>query len=152
MAILESLPGLEVTVCMDGQPLEEYDDNEEEEVGETPVAQYQAAKTVSKYIESASEKEFSINITLGTAFTMDFESLMAPIRMDGKFVAGPVMLKKRYLGSMRGSRILTPLSRTVHGVHSPAPGNDERILLRKFKFGKIDTSKLLLLITAVLAG
>jgi len=65
MAVLDGLPGLEVFVCIDGQPIQEYNDDEEEEVAQTPVAEYQAAKTVSKFVESISDKEFSIQIARG---------------------------------------------------------------------------------------
>lgn len=65
MAILNSLPGLEVFAYIDGEPLEEYNDDEEEELEETLVTEHQAASTVSKYVESASDKEFYITLYLG---------------------------------------------------------------------------------------
>lgn len=145
MAILKSLPGLEVTIRVDGKPLQEYDDDEEEEaeVEETPVAEYQAAKTVSKYVEVASDKEFLISITLWTSFKMDFEALMAPIKIDGKHVIEVAISKQDNAENIRGSRILHPLGLETKGASVPAPGNKGRELLRKFKFERIETSKLL---------
>jgi hypothetical protein len=152
MAILNSLPGLEVFVCIDGEPLEEYNDNEEEEVEETLVAEHQAASTVSKYVESASDKEFYINIVLGTSFKMDCETLMAPIKIDGKFIIETVFVRKSFPNSIQGPRILSTISRNVQGVVVPAPGNQEQDLVQKFKFTKIDTSELLLPISTVIIG
>ncbi len=90
MAVLDGLPGLEVLVCMDGQPLEEYDDDEEEAIADTPIAEHQAAKTISKFVESVSEKEFSIRILLRSPFVMDYDSLKSPIYIDGKWCREPV--------------------------------------------------------------
>lgn len=36
MAVLPDLPGIEVTVCVDGEPLEEYD-NDDDEIETDPV-------------------------------------------------------------------------------------------------------------------
>jgi hypothetical protein len=51
MAILPDLPGVAVTVFINGKPAKEFD-NRESEVVKGEVAQYQASKTVSKFIQS----------------------------------------------------------------------------------------------------
>jgi hypothetical protein len=142
MAVLDAIPGLKVFICIDGKPLEEYDDDEEEEVEVTPIAEYQAAKTVRKYVESISDTEFSIKIMLETPFVMDYESLMAPIAIDGKHMLETVIVKERYPINIRESRVVSAVSRIVPGIGIRAPGNEEHELLQKFKFAKIDTSKL----------
>jgi hypothetical protein len=152
MAILNSLPGLEVFVCIDGEPLEEYNDDKEEEVEETLVAEHQAASTVSEYVESTSDKEFYINIVLGTSFKMDCETLMAPIKIDGKFIIETVFVRKSFPNSIQGPRIPSTISRNVQSVIVPAPGNQEQDLVQKSKFTKIDTSELLLPISTVIIG
>ncbi|KAI4629254.1 uncharacterized protein J4E87_003516 [Alternaria ethzedia] len=50
MAIDPDHPGLEVTICVDGQPLPEYEDEDEDP----------APKTTTKYIEARSDSHFSI--------------------------------------------------------------------------------------------
>ncbi|KAH6875378.1 hypothetical protein BKA58DRAFT_119998 [Alternaria rosae] len=50
MAIASEHPGLEVTICVDGQPLPEYEDDDEDP----------APKTTTKYIEARSDRHFSI--------------------------------------------------------------------------------------------
>ncbi|KAE9368742.1 hypothetical protein N431DRAFT_494137 [Stipitochalara longipes BDJ] len=140
MAVLDTLRGLDVSICIDGQPLKEYDDDEEEEVQETPVAEYQAARTVRKYVESVSDKEFEVKIVLGTSFVMDYDCIMAPITIDGKRMIETVIVKARQGHIVRGSRFLSQVTRTVRGVTRPAPGANEQEFLRKFRFEKIGTT------------
>jgi hypothetical protein len=146
MAILDSIPGLAVFVCVDGKPLEEYDDDDDDEgeVEHTQVAEYQAARTVSKFVESVSDKEFSICANLETSFVMDCASLLFPINIDGKLCWEGVVAKSSMPLSIRGSRVVSKVTRIAQGVKVAAPGNEEREFLQKFKFAKIDTSKLLL--------
>ena len=143
MAVLDDLPGLGVSICIDGQPVEEYNDDEEEEVAETPIAEYQAAKTISKFVESISDKEFSIRIALESPFVMDYDSLLCPIHIDGKWRNEPVLQKVDHPISIQGSRVVSRITRTVAGVKDVAPGNLENEFVRNFKFAKIDISKLI---------
>jgi hypothetical protein len=146
MAILDSIPGLEVFVCVDDKPLAEYDDDDdgEGEVEHTQVAEYQAARTVSKFVESVSDKEFSIRLNLETSFVMDCASLIFPINIDGKPCWEPVLAKSRFPQSVQGSRVLSRVTINAQGVRAVAPGIEGQEFLQKFKFSKIDTSKLLL--------
>jgi hypothetical protein len=70
MAILDLVPGLEVTVCVDDHPLEEYNDDEEVEAQPGEAFQHQASRTVSKYVESITDKEFEIRCNVTSAFNM----------------------------------------------------------------------------------
>jgi hypothetical protein len=97
-------------------------DDEEEEVEETLVAGHQVANTVSKCVELASDKEFYINIVLGASFKMDCEILMAPIKIDGKFILETVFVRKSFPNSMQGPCILSKISRNVQGVVVPEFG------------------------------
>jgi hypothetical protein len=146
MAILDSIPGLEVFVCVDGEPLEEYDDDDDGkgEVEHTQVAEYQAARTVGKFVESVSDKEFSIRINLQTSFVMDCASLLFAIGIDRKYRLVPVLAKSDFPQSVQGSRVLSRVTRYIQGVPAVAQGIEERESLHKFKFSKIDTSKSLL--------
>jgi hypothetical protein len=61
MAIHDDYPGLTVEILVDGKPLAEYKDDEEEEV----------PKTTSRYGECRSGAEFAIR----TTFTAPFDPL-----------------------------------------------------------------------------
>jgi hypothetical protein len=146
MAIQDNIPGLEVTVCIDGKPLEEYDNDEEEEAkpGLDPeVMKYQAARTVTKYIESVSDQEFIIQIKLAPPFKMDYACLSTSVQIDGRKVASPLIQKIDNLDRFSGDCVVTEFQRRVEGKLVEAPGNAGRELLKKFKFAKIETSKFL---------
>ncbi|KAF8860115.1 hypothetical protein BDZ45DRAFT_649240 [Acephala macrosclerotiorum] len=141
MAILDKVPGLEVTFCVDGMPLEEYDDDEELTLGKPgAIGEYQVARTVSKYVEALSDKEFSINVKMDSSFSFDCPSIATPINVDGKLATAPVLIKANYATSLHGNRIVTPIVRKVDGVYVAAPGNDKQQFLKKFKFSPIDTT------------
>lgn len=141
MAILDSIPGLDVSVCVDGAPLQEYDDDEEL-VSEKPgaIGEYQKARTVLKYVEAVSNAEFTVHITLGTSFNMDCPTLSNPISVDGKFAIEPCVRKQSYASSIHGNRVMTPVVRIVDGVHVAAPGKKDQQFIKPFKFSHIDTS------------
>ena len=146
MAIQDHTPGLEVVVCMDGKPLEEYDNDEEEEAKpglQTGVMKYQAARTITKYIESVSDQEFIIQIDLAPPFKMDCACLWIEVRIDGRNVASPLIQKIGNLDRFSGDCVVTKFQRRVEGKLVEAPGNAGRELLKKFKFAKIETSKFL---------
>jgi hypothetical protein len=144
MAIQDDIPGLEVVVCIDGKPLEEYDNNEEEQAKPglpSEVFQYQAARTVTKYIESVSDQEFIIQINLAPPFKMDYACLKADIHIDGKWVSSPLIQKSKNLDFFSGDCVATKYQRRVKGMKVEAPGHEGRALLKSFKFAKIETSK-----------
>ena len=146
MVIQDHTPGLEVVVCMDGKPLEEYENDEEEEAKpglQTGVMKYQAARTITKYIESVSDQEFIIQIDLAPPFKMDCACLSIEVHIDGREVACPLILKSSNLDKFSGDCVTTKFQRRVEGMQVEAQGNAGRELLKKFKFAKIETSKFL---------
>ena len=62
MAVIDEVPGVEVSILIDGQPVEEYEDTDEKVNG--PLA----SKTVVKYIEVISDTEFTISFAVLPAF------------------------------------------------------------------------------------
>jgi hypothetical protein len=145
MAIQDDTPGLEVVVCMDGTSLEEYDNDEEEEAKpglQSGVMKYQAARTVTKYIESVSDQEFTIQLKLAPPFKMDYACLVADVRIDGKLVASPGIQKSHNIRYFSGSYVTKSFRRVVEGMNVDAPGKTGRALVTNFKFAKIETSKL----------
>lgn len=132
MAVLQSLPGIEVFVCVKGEALEEYDDDEAQadvESGETN--QYQASKTVSKYIESVTDQEFAIKLLVGNPYYFDCGSLGFSIRVDGRKVRSPLLRRDEY-SSVNG------WSQDVRGIRAE---EGEKSLIRPFKFAEIKKSK-----------
>lgn len=131
-------------MCMGGKPLKEYDNDEEEEMkpGLDPeVMKYQAARTVTKYIESVSDQEFSIRLTLEPPFKMDCACLSIRIYIDGRNLITPLIQKS--ILKFSGDCVATKFQRSIEGMQVEAPGNAGRELLKKFKFAKIETSTFL---------
>lgn len=75
MAILNELPGIEVAICVDDQPLQEHEDEDDHEAAPGPVGAYQASKTVFKYIEAVTDKEFSIKFAVKAGYQFDCPTL-----------------------------------------------------------------------------
>jgi hypothetical protein len=74
MAVLDALPGLTVSVYVNGQPLPEFEDDTEKEPPDGLVAEYQASRTIWKYVEAVSDKGFSIRCP-----SMHRTKLIAPL-------------------------------------------------------------------------
>jgi hypothetical protein len=133
MAVFDFIKGIEVTVRVDGQALQEYDDDEiKVEPGE--VGEYQASRTVSKYIEAAGDKEFSIHMSIGSPYKMDCPALYFATFVDGVELPSPVCTKTRYQSG-------NSLDTKIEGVKSGPHG---RTILKPFKFSSIKTSGFLI--------
>ncbi|KAL9095712.1 MAG: hypothetical protein Q9165_002144 [Trypethelium subeluteriae] len=100
MAILASVPGIEVAVTVDGNDVKEYTDpNLDEE-----------PNVVTKYIEVSSESEFGLRylVRRGTHFKKDAMSFNTYV--DGQQATGPLISKKKTVNedggtTRRGGRI-----------------------------------------------
>ncbi|CAD6441753.1 5e64f466-5db1-46c5-aa7f-0a0062be32f8 [Sclerotinia trifoliorum] len=104
MAVLDSLPGIEVTMCVDGESLKEYENNEHEAMLVEPealdekfeVVKHQRSVTVKKFVESEAGKLFSIRCAAkdpyrytGACTHITFECLV-----DGEIVTGGISMSK----------------------------------------------------------
>jgi len=133
MAILPALQGIEVTVQVDNQPLREYADDDVNETLGTEAALL-ADKTVSKYVESVTDAEFTVDLVLAEQFQPSSPSLTFDIFMDGKCVLGKVLmtteetLRNRQTRKMPGTTTWDP--HTKEGQ------------LHHFRFANINTSRL----------
>jgi hypothetical protein len=76
MAISPEHPGLEVKICVHGQQLPEYDDDDEDP---TP-------KTTTKYMEARSDDHFSIVTKFGPPFPAEHH-VQGKISIDGVYMA-----------------------------------------------------------------
>ncbi|KAI1640149.1 hypothetical protein F4809DRAFT_591663 [Biscogniauxia mediterranea] len=87
MAILEEIPGIEVTVQVNGRNAIEYDDphaSEQESAADSP--------TSCKYIESIDDAEFSVSVVATGRYTWrHHHALLATLYADGQRVRGKVM-------------------------------------------------------------
>ncbi|KAJ8066653.1 hypothetical protein OCU04_005700 [Sclerotinia nivalis] len=88
MAISDLLLGVETTVCVDGIPLPEYDNNDiKSEAGTSEEKKALASKTVSKYIEALTDKNFAVNVAVNEAYKSNYANdsscLIVKITIDG---------------------------------------------------------------------
>lgn len=83
MAIANTLPGVEVTVNVDGQPLREYVDRTEDPVDGIAVS----------YIEAMSGKNFTVTVAVSDDAVLDGDSVSVDIPTDGWRADGFVVFK-----------------------------------------------------------
>lgn len=91
---MEELPGVEISVFVDGQALPEYCDH----------ARNEQEHTQTRYIEAVSGKEFQIHITVPEGFEHIGDCLIFEIYVDGKWTASPVS-RKSMCGNGKDVRI-----------------------------------------------
>lgn len=121
MAVLEFVPGIEVTVCIDGEPLQEYEDEGAEDDD----------KSIIRYIEATSDKAFALELRVGPPYVFDCPTLGFTVHVDGKEANSPLLEKKVYLLNKTWTYL-------VDGVNSRERG---RNVIRAFKFSELKTSK-----------
>jgi hypothetical protein len=73
MAISDDYPGLKTEIYVDGRPLREYDDNDDEA----------EPNTTTKYIESSSGKDFSLRFKFNPPFSTKY-GVEIRIAIDGE--------------------------------------------------------------------
>lgn len=117
MAVLDSLPGVEVTVVVDGEDLHEYQDADMEDNEDT----------VTKYIEAVDGANFAIKIkaTNNTVFKGHFLNFRTSL--DGSSVCNPLIRRV-------GRRARTHV-RIVEGAQVRAQR------MRKLKFDALETGE-----------
>ncbi|THZ28569.1 hypothetical protein D6C91_01865 [Aureobasidium pullulans] len=127
MAILDSLPGVGITVVVDGEDLHEYQDTHKND-GE---------ETVTSYIEATSGANFAIRIKISKDTIYKGDRLDFGVTIDGEYVDGLSMTKgcldeiiliegmpvsQGHLKKMKFSEL-----KTVAEEYSASSGNDERV-------------------------
>jgi hypothetical protein len=133
MAILDLVKGLEVLICVNGEPLLEYDDDEEApSIAGSAATKYRASRTVSKYIESQ-EGKYEVHIKLDHQFVFSSPVLWAAIKIDGEKSVDSLWQKSRHQGS---SLWIT------RGAFIGKPGDVMTDLVNPFTFSKIEISEL----------
>lgn len=76
MAILRSVSGLKVSVCVNKVPLEEYDADEDE----LPT------NAITKYIEAVTGCNFEVYFTIFSPFAFARYDVVANLNVDGKYM------------------------------------------------------------------
>ncbi|KFX99241.1 hypothetical protein V490_01888 [Pseudogymnoascus sp. VKM F-3557] len=125
MAVIDEVPGLDVSIWMNGQPVKEYEDAGEEIDG--PLA----SKSVVKYIEAISDTEFAVNFSVLPVFKehrQTKDDLLFKAQVDGKWYSGRFM--------EFGQSDSRPWNRLVEGVSGVDVAG--RGTLRPFKFDAIN--------------
>jgi len=144
MAILEDLPGIEATVRVNGEPLFEYDDDEEYQPQDDDVPRHKRAKVTSHYIESATGAEFTIKISVGQPYKMKCPSLGFKVFIDGVCTNRGLVRNLEYLPQI--------------GWRKECTGVSTRDVIRKtkrtqnFTFARLQTSMLAFLCTGSTRG
>ncbi|CAD6442056.1 d6c14631-513c-4e42-9fb9-7ed42fb51ab4 [Sclerotinia trifoliorum] len=132
MVVLDKFPNLAVTIQMNGAEVQEYNDDEEVEVGSAPAGDHQALRTVSKYIEAIDGAEFSIKCCASRQFKIDAPNLQIDVSVDGNF-SESLLFRQDHIGQP----LIIKGPTTFHPASNNGP---ERWALRKFRFSKLDIS------------
>jgi hypothetical protein len=136
--------GLQATVQVSGQPLNEYDDNEvsaepsgiiPEHPTNTTIRQWRANRTICKYVEVIEGAKFVVNVTAAPTFTCPSPSLICDLKINDTSAGRQILLPI-------GLNNFNPASSLwFHGIHVSAPGAAPgRCLFRRFKFAKVEQS------------
>ncbi|KAI1121100.1 hypothetical protein F5Y10DRAFT_282747 [Nemania abortiva] len=91
MAVLDEVPGIEVTVQIDGQNITEYDDHH---ISEPDADMNPGCPVMSKYVEAIDDAEFSIKVAVDDevyAWENTEHRLRAQTTIDGRWVSGPLL-------------------------------------------------------------
>lgn len=129
MAILEALPGVVVSISINGQSVKEYEDAGEEVGGPSEP------KTVVKFIEAISDAEFAIKASVLPAFRENRQTiydLAFQLNIDGNWAAGCCWQE-----SIEG--VYSPWNTQIEGFHrKDATG---RSTLNHFKFADVEIGR-----------
>jgi hypothetical protein len=140
MAVLETLPGIKVSICIDKRPLREFTDDDFQ--GGTLRADL-PLKTISKYVQSAT-KEFAIRLEVQPSFNFDFPTLGFQVYIDGSLVRQPILRQINFKAKKRLAILVD------HVKYAVTEGPEQKPVLHKLQFSKIDTSELYMPILTIL--
>jgi len=128
MGIFSFLPGVEIDILVNGEPLKEYDEPPDIDNGEP--------KTIVKYIEAVSGSNFEIRLRLNSAYQHRGHGVTTKIFLDGVYVQTPIFPQK-----MIKRLSVKSLTETVQGeIH----GSENDWKVAKFSFANLEIGELLL--------
>lgn len=153
MTITDLHPGITASILIDGAPAIEHADTDDVEVTHPnpKIAKYQAARTVSTYIESESDKPFSIKVAVGAPYggkKMECSKLGFHITVDGVAVNEVHCPRPFFKNKDDREAAKAVWKREIKGVEEVSKGMRTGTL-RVFKFAQIDTSMFFLLFDVI---
>lgn len=137
MAILETVPGVEVTTWCNGTELYEYPDTEE---AVDPTVEH---KVATKYVQSTADAEFSLKLVVTPSFKLGRNDLGFFITLDGE---------SDEAGILCGPQDLDEEGKWELDVRGWETVDRDGAKFRRFKFGKLLKSTIYRLINRHLAN
>jgi hypothetical protein len=134
MAVHEDVVGIEASICIDGQPVQEYHtETDEANHNNHAVKLHQSLRTITKYIESQTDKEFAIKAEVKKPYNMDCARLQVEFYVDGKQVHSALWMNDRFaqFGSLQTM------------FRGPETAIARNAVFQPMKFSKIETSELI---------
>ena len=128
MAIIDGIPGIEVTIWVNGRPAFEYADPDHHQVGQA------APKVSSKFIESRGGATFTIHIRVDRNYNHRQPSphtLNLAAYIDGQWICGE-LCREAHLNN--GIYRIDIKDRTTQG-------RDGTVAMQAFKFAEVATGK-----------
>jgi hypothetical protein len=132
MAVLDITPGIEVTICSGGQALPEYENNDTK-AEQVNSSAYKTYRTVSRYVESVTGQEFSVNMSLSPRFNFDCPTIAFRVHVDGVEVFTNLAFNHEY----------AHMARHWHGIVAGIMSNEldpQKCSLQRFKFAGLNLS------------
>ncbi|RDL33029.1 uncharacterized protein BP5553_08468 [Venustampulla echinocandica] len=126
MAILANIPGIQVTIHINGQPLPEYNCKDSE-----GNAGAEGLTICERYIESRADREFEIKMGLNPLYKFDSDALTFKVEIDKVGILSSLFRKERYIKEGNAIQV------TVSGVREAVDGEP---FIRKLKFTEIPKS------------
>ncbi|KAF7888522.1 uncharacterized protein EAF02_003063 [Botrytis sinoallii] len=124
MAILKSVPGIEVSICVDNEPLIEHTDRNAKA----------ERSTVLKYVEVVPDKEFTIRITTEKSYKWTSPYIVLNIMVDG------VDIRTLPFGRQEFEQDCQASSSHVHECIGSYGIENEQEVVSPFKFSKLSVS------------
>lgn len=122
---LSSLPGLDITLRVDGQDLQEY-----EHTGEDDSEEETSDDVMKRYVEATSGANFSVEFRTANHFKYRDSELELRVYLDGVWASGKVL---HPCGHHRGHHKTSVASAIGH--------ENGRCVSRSFAFADLHTSK-----------
>lgn len=112
MAIHPDHPGIEVTVCINGKAMKEYDADVDDITHEDQkVIDHWRQCTATKYICPITGENFTIELLLKKPFNFDSDALSLTCYVDGQLIDTPLFFKE-------GSRVIRGSVESHEGSHT----------------------------------
>ena len=136
MAIHPLVPGIEITIHVDNQPLREYmADNDKVQHSNVEVIRYKEERTTTNFIESETGKEFVVVLKLDKTYKMDCNALSFRVIVDGTMIWGGLLDAKE----LKNDPTTQSWRYTIRG---PTTHRGEERTYRPMRFAEILTSEL----------